>query len=64
MNLPEPVRDTLSELGHDAQTVAKVGLGGAQDETELAAQDLAPLQPRCRLSLHQYRSTFHSLTLK
>ena len=64
MNLPEPVRDTLSELGHDAQTVAKVGLGGAQDETELAAQDLAPVQLRVLLSLHRYRSRSNSLTFK
>ena len=36
-NLPELVRDTLSELGHDARTVAEEGLSGAQDATVLQA---------------------------
>ncbi len=36
-NLPELVRDTLNELGHDAHTVAEEGLSGAQDATVLQA---------------------------
>jgi len=36
-NLPELVRETLSELGHDPHTVAQEGLSGAQDETVLHA---------------------------
>ena len=36
-NLPELVREALSELGHDAHTVAEEGLSGAQDETVLQA---------------------------
>ena len=36
-NLPELVRVSLSELGHDAHTVAQEGLAGAQDDTVLQA---------------------------
>ena len=36
-NLPELVRVSLSELGHDTHTVAQEGLAGAQDETVLQA---------------------------
>ncbi len=36
-NLPELVRESLSELGHDAHTVAEEGLSGAQDEAVLQA---------------------------
>ena len=36
-NLPELVRESLSELGHDAHTVADKGLAGAPDETVLRA---------------------------
>jgi predicted nuclease of predicted toxin-antitoxin system len=36
-NLPEFVRETLSELGHDAHTVAQEGLSGAPDEEVLKA---------------------------
>lgn len=36
-NLPELVRESLSELGRDAHTVAEEGLSGAQDEAVLQA---------------------------
>lgn len=36
-NLPELVRNTLSELGHDAHTIAQEGLSGAQDPSVLEA---------------------------
>ena len=36
-NLPELVREALSELGHDAHTVAQEGLAGAQDEAVIEA---------------------------
>jgi predicted nuclease of predicted toxin-antitoxin system len=36
-NLPELVRETLSELGHDAHTVAQERLSGAKDEVVLEA---------------------------
>lgn len=36
-NLPEFVREALSELGHDAHTVAEEGLSGAQDQAVLQA---------------------------
>ena len=36
-NLPELVRVSLSDLGHDAHTVAQEGLAGAQDGTVLQA---------------------------
>ena len=36
-NLPEVIRESLSELGHDVHTVAEEGLSGAQDETVLQA---------------------------
>ena len=36
-NLPELVREALSELGHDAHTVAEEGLSGAHDDTVLEA---------------------------
>ena len=36
-NLPELVRESPSELGHDAHTVAEEGLAGAKDETVLQA---------------------------
>jgi predicted nuclease of predicted toxin-antitoxin system len=36
-NLPELVRESLNELGHDTHTVAQEGLSGAQDDTVLRA---------------------------
>ena len=36
-NLPELVRDALTELGHDAHTVAAEGLAGAHDGAVLDA---------------------------
>jgi predicted nuclease of predicted toxin-antitoxin system len=36
-NLPELVREALTDLGHDTHTVAQEGLAGAQDETVLRA---------------------------
>jgi predicted nuclease of predicted toxin-antitoxin system len=36
-NLPELVHSSLSELGHDAHTVAQEGLSGAQDGRVLQA---------------------------
>ncbi len=36
-NLPELVRESLGEYGHDTHTVADEGLAGAQDETVLQA---------------------------
>ncbi len=36
-NLPEVVREALSQLGHEVHTVAEEGLAGAHDETVLKA---------------------------
>jgi predicted nuclease of predicted toxin-antitoxin system len=36
-NLPERVRESLSELGHDAHTVAEEALSGARDQAVLEA---------------------------